>query len=467
MRNIRQTVDLSSRTEAANNINEGFKITKETSDQAKKKMGSLISLSLRGYVMMRMLNNNFGYSFILDKNVRRPQKGLAYFAIHRIYDNNMELLFNEDDINLSGKEKKRYCQTKTLEIMMNSLEKFGYKFYTISTKKAERENLSSYKNLTNVKIRRFELIVDGVTNKFDMEYLENTLGKDEYYNVLNEFKTNISHVILCNNNCSEKIIKEMNLDVSKVGIVFDKSGNKIEFSYLVNEEQHSNKVSVMNIPNQNNVKSEVQLTEVVNINPSIQMNEDNQTNYVNDMNQMAQINDMNSYNQMNYVNQYNILEWQQMNGMSTVSGMNYINDMNAMNYVSGTNQEVIQNNVNQQDQMQTVMGVQGYEYEGFPQMSSVNCNYEENYEYEQPVNNILFNTTSVVSNETGYGYDYSNVGYNGFFSGMNTSDQTNYDNSMYYGYISEQSIGCNYTQMDLQSNTLRVQSQFDNKTLTQ
>jgi len=432
-------------------------------------MGSLISLSLRGYVMMGMLNKNFGYSFVLDKNVRRPQKGLAYFAIHRIYDDNMNLLFNEDDINLNGKEKKRYCQTKTLEIMMNCLEKYGYKFYTISTKKAERENLSSYKNLTNVKIRRFELIVDGVVNKFDMEYLESTLGEDEYYNVFNEFKTNISHVILCNNNCSDKIIRDMNLEPNKVGVIFEKSSGKIEFSYLLNEEQHSNKVSVINIPVNLNDKNEVQLTEVINVNPSIQMNENNQVNYINVMNQMSQINDMNSYNQMNYMNQYNIIEWQQMNGMNSVNGTNYINEINGMNY--GTNQDTIQNNMNQQDQIQTVIGVQGYEYEGFPQITYMNCNYEQNYdEYEQPMNNLCFNTTSVVSNETGhegFGYDCCNFEYNGFCSGMNTFDQNNYENSM-FGLTSEQSTGVmNFTQKDLQLNALRVQNQFDTKTLMQ
>lgn len=82
------------------------------------------------------------------------------------------------------------------------------------------------------------------------------------------------------------------------------------------------------------------------------------------------------------------------------------------------------------------------------------------------MNNVLLNTTSVVSNETGYGYDYCNVDYNGFCSGMNTFDQSNYDNSM-FGFTSEQSIGYNYTQMDLQSNALRVQSQIDKTTLRQ
>jgi len=455
MRNTRQTVEFSSNTEAANNLIEGLKITKETSEQAKKKMGSLISLGLRGYVMMRMLNNNFGYSFVLDKNVRRPQKGLAYFAIHRIYDNEMNLIFNEDDINLVGKEKKRYCQTRTLEIMMECLERNGYKFYTISTKKAERENLSSYKNLTNVKIRRFELVWNGVQNKFDMEMMESSLGKDEYNNVANGFKANVSHVILCNNNCSDRIIRDMNLEASKVSVVYEKTNDKIEFSYNSNEEQQSKngcltkKSNEGNCVNEANTKTEcvddVQIPNeeqmtVNNVNPSVhtlELNTSNQNCYT-ESNQFEQMNDMNNYVQMNNYEQMSLYNFQQVNGVS---------------------EGYIQNNVIQPvDQLQTVIDYQGYD--GMPQMSTIN--YVQNYGcYEQPVNIGLF-TTSVVSNETGHeqiGYEYTD--YNGYYYDCNCYDGT-------FGIGSEFSTGfMNYTQPDIQSNALRVHSQYDKKSLIQ
>jgi hypothetical protein len=482
MKNSRQVIDFSSKIEAAHNLSEGFKTNKETSEQAKKKMGSLISLSLRGYVMMGMLNNNFGYSFVLDKNVRRPQKGLAYFAINRIYDNEMKLIFNEDDINLTGKEKKRYCQTKTLDLMMDHLESFGYKFFTISTKKAERENLSSYKNLTNVKIRRFELMLNGTPMKFDMEMMENSYGMKEYYNVLNAFKANVSHVILCNNNCCDKILKDMNLDASKVGIVFEKPNERIELSYVSNEDQVSKKmyeveekkvkqleevnvanevkcVNVVNMVNMVNEGNEVNdlneirndapvegvKTETNNANPSVQMtlvNATNQMNYLNNFNQCEQMNEINYFDQFNNYNQMincgeiNLCNTEQINGMN-------------------------QTNVSQQPQ--TIYDLQTYEGE-MPEMTCLN--YVQNY--QQPVSYGLFNTTSVISNEIGEDqmmYDYANCDYdgmNGFYNTYNNCDGNCYS----YGFVSEPSGFMNYTH-DIQSNAYTIQSHFDSNTLTQ
>jgi len=469
MRNSRQIVDFSSKTEAAHNLTEGYKINKETSEQAKKKMGSLISLSLRGYVMMGMLNNNFGYSFVLDKNVRRPQKGLAYFAINRIYDNEMNLLFNEDDINLTGKEKKRYCQTKTLELMMYHLENLGYKFFTISTKKAERENLSSYKNLTNVKIRRFELMLNGTQMKFDMEMMENSYGMNEYYNVLNAFKANVSHVILCNNNCCDKIMKDMNLDASRVGIVFEKPNERIELSYVSSEEQVSKKICEVKEKKVNqleevNVANEVKCVNVINdlnevrndppvegvktetnnVNPTVQMtvvNVPNQMNYINNFNQCEQMNyydQLNSYNQMTNCDEVNLCNVDQVLGMN-------------------------QNNVSQQiDQQQTIFEYQTCEGE-FPVMTCMNYLND----YQQPTNYGLFNTTSVVSNENGEDqmmYEYINGDYDGINGFYNTFN--NCDGNYYYGFGSEQSGFMNFTH-NMQSNTCTVQSHFDSNTLTQ
>jgi len=465
MKNSRSIIDFSSRKEAANNLIEGLKINKETTEQAKKKMGSLISLSLRGYVMMRMLNNNFGYSFVLDKNVRRPQKGLAYFAIHRIYNNEMKLIFNEDDINLIGKEKKRYCQTRTLEIMMKCLENIGYKFFTISTKKAERENLSSYKNLTNVKIRRFELILNDNKYKFDMEMMENSLGMDEYKNVLNGFKGNVSHVILCNNNCSDKILNEMNLELNKVGIVYEKSNDRIEFSYITNEEQQSSKSNESNKTNKTNKLKQI------NINDFNENNNNNKNDLINDQLenkneermteiniepsiQMTETNNQNNYN--NYNNQNNSNQLEQLN-LNNYNEMNLLNQLNQLNYYPMS--ESYYDASLQIDQPQTIIGY--------------------DYNYQQPIiNNLL--STSIISNENNQNYQNQcnyfnqlsfinncngfNICYNNNYNNYNCNDQNYFDNNT-CGINSEQFSGfMNCTQMDL--NIIRNDGQVDTKTLT-
>ena len=214
------------------------------SEAAVKKMGSLKSLSLRSYVMMRVLNNNFNYTFVLDRNIRRPQKGLAYFPINRIYNGEMTLLFDAAQIHLVGKEKKRYCQTKTLQLMKQELELHNYNFSIISTKKAEKDHLSEYQNLTNEKIRSFEWKdVNGDSYKFEMEMLENGIGQEEYNNVLNSFKATTMNVIICNNGNEGEIIRDMCLEEDKVEILKEKCYEPIEMR--INEYNDQNTIATM------------------------------------------------------------------------------------------------------------------------------------------------------------------------------------------------------------------------------
>jgi len=310
--------------------------------------------------------------------------------------------------------------------------------------------------------------------KFDMEMMENSYGMKEYYNVLNAFKANVSHVILCNNNCCDRIMKDMNLDASRVGIVFEKPNERIELSYVSSEEQVSKKMCEVDTKKSEQVEEEVNVanevkgvnvvndlnevrndapidcvkTETNNVNPSEQMtvvNATNQMNYMNNYNQCEQMNEMNYYNQFN--NSYN----QMIN----------CNEMNVCNFeqIIGTNQ----NNTSQQiDQQQTIYDYQTYEGE-LPVMTCIN--YVQNY--QQPNSYGLFNTTSVISNEIGEDQmmgEYFNCEYdgiNGFYTTIN-----NCESNYYYGFGSEPSGFMNFTH-NVQSNTCTVQSHFDSNTLTQ
>jgi len=337
-----------------------------------------------------------------------------------------------------------------------------------------------------------------------MEMMENSYGMKEYYNVLNAFKANVSHVILCNNNCCDKILKDMNLDASRVGIIFEKSNERIELSYISNEEQVSKKASEVeekkskqmehvNVVNEakcvndlndlNEVRNDAPVegvkTETNNANPSVQMtvvNAPNQMNYINNYNQNEQINEINYYNQINGYNQMNMFNNSQQN-----EGMNQTNfslqtdqpqvvfdyqtcvgEVPGMNmYNTQQNEGMNQTNFIQQiDQPQVVFDYQTYAGE-LPEMTCIN--YVQN---QQPMSYGMFNTTSVVSNEIGdeqmMTYDYCNYEDMNGYCTFNNCEGGCYT----YGFNSEPSGFINFTQ-NMQSNTCTVQSHFDSNTLTQ
>ena len=192
-----------------NNItNRSEEKTRET-DSARSKLQCNNSIILRGYVLMRLLNNDFGYSFVLKKEQRKSTKGLSYYPIERIYDEKNNMLFNSDTIELKGYEKTKYCRALTLSLMQQELTKKGFMFEGFGTNTV-RKAKGQYEGITIRKIKTFIVTYkNGTIKRFDMKEMESTMGVDYLNKIKHTFVPKVDKVIVNSNLLFEDIRKEI------------------------------------------------------------------------------------------------------------------------------------------------------------------------------------------------------------------------------------------------------------------
>ena len=156
-------------------------LTKEKQNLQKRKQKE--SIILRTFVFMRMLVNNFKFTFVIQKNKRNSYKGLQYFPIEKVYNEKGEMIYDIDSINISVSEKKiRYCQIYVIELMRKELERFGYQFKKKQTKKAKKER-NGHQPITLTKVKMMLRTSD--MTKYSMDEMEQRIGFDGY-NTLKE-----------------------------------------------------------------------------------------------------------------------------------------------------------------------------------------------------------------------------------------------------------------------------------------
>ena len=150
------------------------------------------SIILRTIVYMRILVNNFGYTAIFRKQLRKARVGLTYYPIEKLYNSNGDLLFDMDQYDKMSLDRKfQYCQIYVIDLMIKELEKQHYIFKKKQTKKAFHPR-GNYEPISLTKVFSFHWI--GPKNhkyEFEMTELEETLGMS-YYEYLNGYFSNVS-----------------------------------------------------------------------------------------------------------------------------------------------------------------------------------------------------------------------------------------------------------------------------------
>ena len=139
------------------------------------------SIIVRSYVLMRILSNNYGYSFLINNKSRKAKCGFHNYQISQIYNSNGILLFDIESKEIKIKVKKLiYCQIYLIEIMIKELESLGYQFKKYQTKKSRKEK-GNMNPITLTKVFEFSWY-DFTSLKycFNMNILEETLGMETY-----------------------------------------------------------------------------------------------------------------------------------------------------------------------------------------------------------------------------------------------------------------------------------------------
>ena len=142
-----------------------------------RKVKSLNSIILRQYVYIKILSNDYNYSFVLNKERRKASKHLHYFPIDQIIGPHGEVLFDINKVELVGCEKTRYGQVKTMSVMENELGKYGYEFET-TVKKEGKKAYGIYGKLQTNTVWRMSRNVDDLITVYDMRNVEEVIGGD-------------------------------------------------------------------------------------------------------------------------------------------------------------------------------------------------------------------------------------------------------------------------------------------------
>ena len=193
-------------------------IKKKTNHSNDKKTRSLNSIILRGYVMMRILNANYGYSFILEKERRKAEKHVLYFGIDKIFNREGEPIFDIDEIDLKAYEKTRYSQLKSLQIMKDELTKNGYEFVEEPTRQSAKK-YGQYDSITANKIKNLSFKYDGNTYSYSMGELEDSIGVEALYTYTNLFRAGVDYILICNQRDKMNLFCKYSIDKP----VFNKS----------------------------------------------------------------------------------------------------------------------------------------------------------------------------------------------------------------------------------------------------
>ena len=95
--------------------------------RTKQKQKQNVSIILRSIVFMRILINNFGYTFVVNRNIRKARVGLDYYPIEKIYDYEGKLIFDLNTIEKEDTQRRiQFCQFLCIDLMISHLEKYGY-----------------------------------------------------------------------------------------------------------------------------------------------------------------------------------------------------------------------------------------------------------------------------------------------------------------------------------------------------
>lgn len=173
--------------------------------------------------MMRILNVNFHYSFVVRREQRRAKKGVSYLPVEKIYDDQMNLIFDENTIDLKGYEKTKYCKILAVDVMNKSLEKLGYSFDYIKTNTVKKDK-GKYAGITVKKIKGFEVKSNQVQYRYDMEVLEDTLSVDYVTTMKELLQSSFSKLIVCNNG-NEEIIRNGLIGKESAVLLNEENGN--------------------------------------------------------------------------------------------------------------------------------------------------------------------------------------------------------------------------------------------------
>ena len=219
---------------STNNNKTKRSITKEYQIEQKQKQKQ--SIVLRTFVFMRMLVCNANYTFVMTKAKRQAQKTLCSYPIEKIYNSNGELIFNSDSFVIESKNTKtKYCQKFVCELLITELEKCGYSFQKLQTKKAKKMT-NGLEPITLTKIQSVEIpqiaqqtiqqqekdsgvkqfpLMNGT--KIIMTKLENTIGMDGYTTIKNLFdgETKCEKIVFGNSYIIESVYDQL----GKQGIV--------------------------------------------------------------------------------------------------------------------------------------------------------------------------------------------------------------------------------------------------------
>ena len=179
------------------------------------------SIIFRAHVLMRILMNNFNYTFVIGKRFRKSRVGHDYYPILQMYDERGNILFDFDSMNKQSLQRKvQYCQVYIIELMIQILESKGYNFKKVQTKQAVKMK-GEYKPITLSKVLSFSWNISHCLNCLNDE------ERTQFINQMNQMKnsTNNSTNITING-----ILNDQNNSV--------KMNNQNELKFDMNEEIH-------------------------------------------------------------------------------------------------------------------------------------------------------------------------------------------------------------------------------------
>ena len=145
--------------------------------------------------MMKFLSY-YGYTFVVLKEQRKSLKRLPFLPIDKIFNNRKEIIFNSSDTKHEGKEKARYNQILSTQIMMRELESCGFKLIC-SKPSSVPKNIQPLKKVKKIEYTTAE----GENACYLMEDLENRIGKKINQFLVDKFNSsNSSQLIISNSN---------------------------------------------------------------------------------------------------------------------------------------------------------------------------------------------------------------------------------------------------------------------------
>ncbi|KAL7717634.1 hypothetical protein QTN25_005030 [Entamoeba marina] len=196
-----------------------IKEKKQSKGTAAIKLRSTNSINLRILVLCRLLCDHSNYVFVFKKEQRKATLAYPYFPISKIYDGDMNILFNDDDIKLTGNAKTKYCRAFIHEFLRKHLEGTDFTFGIVKTKSAMKR--SEY---DAVEIQKIVSFARRSTKKdYNMKVMEETLGLNTLTLLKNKFNESVHPKLLVAHSTNLKNNPNilLNLDENLLNLEFD------------------------------------------------------------------------------------------------------------------------------------------------------------------------------------------------------------------------------------------------------